>query len=122
VIENLKDSYSEQKVEINHHIEHSLLNINTAISLGVILNELITNSIKHSHTNQTKIEILFRVYPEKKVLLFTENNKQLNTQTEMQKGMGLAIIEEFSQKISNSWYTLSYKFGTEYILELYEVS
>ena len=120
VIENLKDSYSTQNVQIDYSIEHSLLNINTAISLGVILNELITNSIKHSNVNQTKVEISFNVYPEKKVLLFTDNNKQSNTQTEAQRGMGLAIIEEFSQKISNSSYSLSYKFGTKYVFELYE--
>jgi len=118
VVENLILSYPKQNKEIRYDIQSSLLNINTAISIGIILNELITNSIKHAGSSKCEVNISFRVYADKKVLLVRDNNKEFEDKGQLQQGIGLEMIHDFSQKIPNSRYSLSHKFGTEYILEL----
>lgn len=45
---------SDQKVEITHEIEANEININQAIPLGLLLNELITNSFKHAFVGKEK--------------------------------------------------------------------
>jgi len=55
IIHNLVDSYHLKDATIDYEIEPSNLNINEAMSLGVILNELVTNSIKHSECSSYQI-------------------------------------------------------------------
>ncbi len=51
---NISESYQLQsRISIEHKIEHAIIDINTAIPLALILNELITNSFKHAFTGQS---------------------------------------------------------------------
>ncbi|MGB9938144.1 MAG: PAS domain S-box protein [Methanobacterium sp.] len=44
----LISNYNAQMIEVNYNIENIQLNIETAIPCGLIINELVTNSIKHA--------------------------------------------------------------------------
>ena len=54
---NLVYCYQVNNININTKIEKILLNIDTAIPCGLIINELISNSIKHAFNNSEKGEI-----------------------------------------------------------------
>lgn len=57
--DNISKSYqSKSKVVIEQQIQDISLDIKTAIPLGLILNELITNSLKHAFNNQTSGKII----------------------------------------------------------------
>ncbi len=60
---NLSSSYSSinERVSFKTNIENISLNLNTAIPLGLIINELITNSIKHAFPNDKKGEIFIEL-------------------------------------------------------------
>jgi len=44
----------QESVSLDMRIEHALLDINTAVPLGLILNELITNAMKHAFRDRKK--------------------------------------------------------------------
>ncbi|MDH5717093.1 MAG: PAS domain S-box protein [Spirochaetia bacterium] len=48
---------SENKIKLKLNIENKYIILNKAIYLGIIINELITNSLKHAFTNQKRGEI-----------------------------------------------------------------
>ena len=52
-------TYNTEKchIKLNINVQNSLLNINTAIPLGLIANELITNILKHAFQDRKKGEI-----------------------------------------------------------------
>ena len=51
------------KIKLNMNIEDVMLDINTAIPLGLIVNELVSNSMKHAFPNdrEGKIDIEFKL-------------------------------------------------------------
>lgn len=55
---------SNQKVEIIHEFETKDININQAIPIGLLLNELITNSFKHAFLGREKGTIYIAVHEE----------------------------------------------------------
>ena len=59
LISNIENSYSFKmdKVRINKHIEDICFNIDIAIPLGLVINEIITNSYKHAFPNGLEGEI-----------------------------------------------------------------
>ncbi|MEZ0371538.1 MAG: histidine kinase dimerization/phosphoacceptor domain -containing protein [Candidatus Sericytochromatia bacterium] len=58
----IKTMFSQpEKVKIQLEIENLFFGINTAIPLSLILNELVTNSLKHTDPEQESIEISIRI-------------------------------------------------------------
>jgi PAS domain S-box-containing protein len=64
LIERIREMFtsSSQKVEIIHEFETKDININQAIPLGLLLNELITNSFKHAFGGRDKGTIYIGVH------------------------------------------------------------
>ncbi|MEX2603551.1 MAG: histidine kinase dimerization/phosphoacceptor domain -containing protein, partial [Gracilimonas sp.] len=56
LIQRLRGTFKTESdnIEIDHHFDTRNLNINQAIPLGLLLNELITNSFKHAFEDQSK--------------------------------------------------------------------
>lgn len=56
LIERIKETYSspKQEISIDYKFETKTIGINQAIPLGLLLNELITNSFKHAFSGRTK--------------------------------------------------------------------
>lgn len=61
----LGEMYGKENTKFTYIIntQNVLLNINTAIPLGLIINELVTNSFKHSKLDQEEIEIQILLKP-----------------------------------------------------------
>ena len=101
-----------------HPIESSIksadisIDINSAIPLGLILNELLTNSYKYLPTNQPnkKIEIeLHELEADNFELTYKDNGPGLpeNVSFENSKTLGLRLIRGLAQQIKGS---VDYKF------------
>jgi PAS domain S-box-containing protein len=60
LVEGLKNSYSNNSIDINVQVVDVLLNIDQAVSCGLIINELVSNSLKYAFNqkNNSNYEII----------------------------------------------------------------
>jgi len=65
LVGNLKDAYSyDKKIKVYLDVESKELDIETAIPIGLIMNELITNAFKYGFENSStgQLDILFKIH------------------------------------------------------------
>ncbi len=104
---NLKLDVNIAKIEVS---------FDTAMSLGFILNELLTNSIKHNHDlEEILIQITLKKDKEIYSLVVHDNGKEFNQDNENQ-GIGLMLIRDFSLKLKNSHHKFSFDQGVSFYL------
>lgn len=122
LINYLKDSYDlKQKIRFNVSIPHIELDISQAIPLGLIINEAVTNSIKHAFPSQLnkEITISMKQTTERKVnLLIMDNGVGFkdNFDIAASKSLGLKLISGLSGDI-NAEFTLKSNHGTSIMLD-----
>ncbi len=89
IIQLIKQTFNHENkaVTINHVLEDVTLDISTAVSCGLIVNELITNAYKHAFTDfkNAIINIELKVENGKNVLIISDNGKGM---TEFKKATG----------------------------------
>jgi len=91
--ENLFQTYKINSTNIHLHIdleENAFFNMDTAIPLGIIVNELISNSLKHAFVGRDKGEIRIILYREEKGECKNEGYKSTRfIMTVSDNGMGI---------------------------------
>lgn len=97
LIEDLKKSFDNEKdLFIISNIENHALSIETSMYCGILLNELITNSIKYGLINNTKI-IYIDFYLYKKYFIFkiSDNGEGLQKDFNINKNsnLGLKLVD-----------------------------
>lgn len=118
LIEQLLRSYKGNKAnEINIHrtIENIFLNIDIAVPLGLILNELITNALKYGlSNNKPKLMIALQ---QSDVLKLTVKDNGIGIDPEFVKknSLGLKLIHTLVKQL-NGTTEVSFKNGTETII------
>lgn len=100
-----KSFENKTKVGISIHIpEEFKFNIETALPLGLILNELLTNSFKHAFTDQQKGKINIELKPKKDKLILevSDNGKGMPELIDISrsKTLGMRLIHSFSQQLN----------------------
>ena len=85
-------------IHITTDIEDITLNIETSLPIGLIINELLTNTIKHA--NATKAEIKLKKTNQELKLHYKDNGKGL-TEDEIQKseGLGWQLIKSLTNQL-----------------------
>ena len=96
----------KQTVNIDIHIPETHLLIDIAIPLGLILNELLTNSYKYAFNDNDKAEIKIELQETEKnditkrvVLLYKDSGKGFNFSIEKPTTLGLRLIHVLSKQI-----------------------
>ncbi|MBL1181381.1 MAG: sensor histidine kinase [Bacteroidetes bacterium] len=115
---NLVKTYNLNKlIKIEKNIEVEHFGIDQLVPIGLILNEMLSNSFKHAFTNtlEGKIWISFRINSEKKYeLIVGDNGKGLDSiEFENPRSLGLELIKTFTEQL-NGFIELNTKKGTEY--------
>lgn len=115
---NLVKTYNLNKlIKIEKNIEVEHFGIDQLVPIGLILNEMLSNSFKHAFTNviEGKIWISFKINSEKKYeLIVGDNGKGLNSvEFENPSSLGLELIKTFTEQL-NGLIELNTKKGTEY--------
>ena len=91
-------SYKSKKIDVTYRLNTVNLNINQATICGIIINELITNSIKHAFKNldSGKIWIELSKKNDNITLLVGNNGKELSKNFDITKikslGLGLVLM------------------------------
>lgn len=122
LILQIESTISQNNVSITLNIQpnNTSVNIDTAIPLGLIVNEILTNCFKHAFPNNRSGNIAVTLVKElnKTVLTISDNGIGFNVENTLQnKSLGLELIEILSDQLSASLKTINDN-GTKYILTL----
>jgi PAS domain S-box-containing protein len=99
LLDKIKSSIDSESIKIDFevNIQELELNINQAIPCGLILNELITNSIKHGFKNSSEglININLSEFDDKVEMSVSDNGVGLpsNFDIKKNKGLGITLVE-----------------------------
>jgi len=116
--------YDASKIKMNIDVEDIKLNVDTAIPCGLILNELVTNSIKHAFPGKTKGEIHTKVRSENNNIILTVKDNGIglpddidfrNTET-----LGLKLVVSLTYQL-NGKIELNKEDGTEFTIIFQEL-
>lgn len=107
--DHLGHSFSTEtkSVEIKYDIQTDLFDVETAIPLGLIVNELITNSIKYAFTNKSKGIIIVKLWENEndQLCLLVSDDGQGPIPSERSGGepsFGTDLIKILSQKLKGT--------------------
>lgn len=102
-------------VEISYEIQgNSVLEVNKAIPLALICNEILTNSFKHAFNSERNNKIIIRIeeiQPDKIKLSFRDNGTGLPSDYQ-KKGTGFELITDLAEQIDAEISITSDKVGT----------
>jgi two-component sensor histidine kinase len=111
---------TEKNIEISINTEKINLDVSKAIPLGLILNELLTNSFKHAFKGRTEGKIFLDIYNFKNSiqLNYSDNGNdfKLSILNKNKDSLGISIIESLVEQISGTHQFLEddgFKFNLE---------
>jgi two-component sensor histidine kinase len=108
LVQSLSDSYniSNDKVKVNINIDDLNLDVDTMIPLGLVLNELVSNSFKYAFKETTGgiLNIMLEEKNEKLHLKVSDNGAGFPADMDVKsaKSFGLKMIKAFAQKLKAS--------------------
>ncbi|MCT4623662.1 MAG: tetratricopeptide repeat protein [Schleiferiaceae bacterium] len=105
LIESLMHSFKVDKnaVAVELQIESVRLDIDNAIPLGIILNELITNSIKYAFNEGAgKLIVTLTRIEQSLLLVVSDNGPGLIEPVEEEKGFGYQLIRSMTDKLKGT--------------------
>jgi PAS domain S-box-containing protein len=111
-------------IELKINVEDIMMDINTSIPLGLIVNELVTNSLKHAFPEGMKGEINIDFHHQDDYYQFTvkDNGIGFPNNLDFQKtdSLGLKIVNILTQQIDGT-IELNRSHGTEFKITLKEI-
>ncbi len=120
LVESLFVSYGINFNQVNFScdINKVRLDVDTAIPIGLILNELVTNALKYAFEGN-KGELFIQLLQESNMLKLTvrDNGKGFIESNNRQEGYGMRLIESLSRKLKAT-VSLDSSSGTTYIITI----
>lgn len=112
IIQNIRSFYSteENSLEINTEFDDIVLDADKAMRLGLIINELITNSIKHAFKSQGKPQIEIKLINSDVKdlhLYYMDNGSGIDTaiNIETSNSIGMKLIYNMTKQLHGSLKT-----------------
>lgn len=118
-------TYSDKSRNINldFEVENHQLDINTAVPLGLIVNELISNSLKHAFMDNEKGRIIVKFVKENEKYIFEVSDDGMglpeNFDIEKNDSLGLRLVISLVDQISGELDYDGYK-GTRFTIKFKE--
>ena len=123
LVSNLIDTHSidDKKIEFEMNIEALEIDIDTAIPLGLITNELVINSLKHAFKNKSKGVITVELYEDEKALtlVVSDNGIGLEKEEEIldEHSFGFRLVKAFTTQLEAKLEILTQE-GTSFVLRV----
>lgn len=89
-------------IELIIDVDKMVLDIDTITPIGIIINELIVNALKHAFSEETKhakINISLHKIKEELILKVEDNGKGINIEKKKEKSFGMKLIKSLSRKL-----------------------
>jgi two-component sensor histidine kinase len=93
---------STRKINYNQTIENLELNIDTALPIGILMNELISNSIEHAVTNDVLIITTCIKFKDDKIMIMYSDSGIIFKSKQNNDSLGLFIIDSMIQQLNGS--------------------
>ncbi|WP_024955889.1 7TM diverse intracellular signaling domain-containing protein [Sulfurospirillum arcachonense] len=103
IIQEVKKVYEKRTINIENKIDSIILSVSDAMVLGVIINEVLNNSIKHHNADICNIRV--ELVKKENIISLTIQDDGVGfipNQKSKTIGLGLSLIEQFSQKLKAS--------------------
>ena len=117
------DSFGVHKlIEFDYDLDEVQMDVDSAIPLGLIVNELLTNSFKHAFPNNKEgmVKIVFQEIEKKRFLLEIIDNgigiNDFDTKNDENTGFGSLLIDLLVKQLDGSM-TIFNEFGTRVSME-----
>ncbi len=113
-LQNLIKAYNVENkdIELELNIENFIFSLDQAVSCGLLMNELISNSLKHAFSEKGKISISINHDADGELdkIVFYDNGKGMESSYE---GFGTKIINALAEQLDMSVH-ISYKEGARF--------
>lgn len=96
LLSNIFDLYTDEKIVVNLNASGILLDTRTATSIGLIINELVCNSVKHAFTDEVEGVITIRIKNTDGCdykLFYGDNGLGCKSIGEKKKSLGLKLVD-----------------------------
>jgi two-component sensor histidine kinase len=117
LVEHIESIYinNDRKVSVVYEVEEIRLSLDKAISLGLIINEAVSNSFKYAFTQNPKGELLISIKKTGNTCLTTikDTGKGFHSEEINKKSIGLKLIKTMCEQLKAT-YTLSHASGVEH--------
>ncbi|TVQ64682.1 MAG: hypothetical protein EA360_11795 [Balneolaceae bacterium] len=107
LLETISHSMNLKKtgIVVHHDIDDLTLSLDTGISCGLLINELVTNSVKHAfngHQNSPEIFVAFKESGSGKYVEVRDNGKgiDLDAAETKQSSLGLTLIKSLARQLN----------------------
>ncbi|HRP52159.1 MAG TPA: sensor histidine kinase [Fluviicola sp.] len=99
------------------------IGLKTIIPLGLLINELVSNSLKHAFTTvtQAKIEILIEAIDEDQIRLEYTDNGSWKSPENQTRSFGLILIDTLTEQLEGKKSIEKSRSGTRYIFTLHNM-
>lgn len=126
LVQELVEGYTvKQKINLKINIEPIYLGLDSLVPLGLIINEIITNTLKHAFDtgNDNLIELsLIRIENDYFELIISDNGKGFGLDDVMlKKGLGQKLVTIFVKQLNGTIEFLEQK-GTAYKIVFQEIT
>jgi two-component sensor histidine kinase len=123
LIENIKQTFSNTNVEFEINTNNNSFDLDTSIPLGLIINELVCNALKHAFPKDLKgkIEIeIKRNTTESFLLKIKDNGIGINKSKKSNSSIGLELVSLLAMQLKGRINRID-DFGTSYNIEFKEI-
>ena len=127
LVSNLFHSYNTEKKSIKpiFEVENLSLNIDTAVPCGLIISELVSNSLKYAFPEDVTGEILvsLKFIDNKYVLIVRDNGIGMPADIDLNnlETLGLLLVTSLTEQIDGQ-ITINRNHGTEFIIKFEEIN
>lgn len=120
-------NHQNLKVDISLDIPEIKLGIDTAIPLGLLINEMVINSLKHAFPNKHEGQIKIKIgkQPDGKYCLELSDNGigySKNIELRTSQSLGLKLIHTLARQLKGSAHRIQNTPGTTYEVYFQEIT
>lgn len=112
----IQKSYIKTKLQIHDEIDDFSLSPDHALALGIIVNELLTNAVKHFKRDDICTIELKCKQEESQVIMTIQDNGEGFDLKKRRNSFGLKLIKQFAKKLHATKSEFSFERGTRYEL------
>jgi len=118
IITSLFESYFRENEKINFkmHLDSMQVDVDTALSVGLILNELVTNSIKYAFPDNQKGSIVISLERKHQDIIIEVYDNGIGTPSDFaidrSEGLGISLVNILIKQINGNLLKLKVKKGT----------
>lgn len=120
IIANLLASQKGMRITLHQDIQELILKFDYVVSLGIIVNEIISNALKHNKGSENlTIEVSFTHQDGIATLRIKDNGKGFDKDNATE-GLGMNIIQSFSKKLPHSAWNFDTDEGVVFALTFWK--